>query len=114
MPEALHKALEQQADKKGLKGERRERYIYGGMRRSGWKPEREKKSSLTFQAKLDLLKHASTILTNNENIGQRSEDYKYDDEEAQKNRTTPGNNTKKPSIYLNDGSLSNEDRDVKS
>lgn len=31
MPKALHRALSRQATKKGLKGEARDRYIYGTM-----------------------------------------------------------------------------------
>ena len=42
MPEAMEKALKKQAEKKGLKGKRKQAYIYGGMRNRGWKPKREK------------------------------------------------------------------------
>lgn len=31
MPKAMHKALERQARKKGLKGERKKAYVYGTM-----------------------------------------------------------------------------------
>ena len=31
MPKKMHRALERQAEKKGLKGERKERYVYGAM-----------------------------------------------------------------------------------
>jgi hypothetical protein len=31
MPEKMHRALEAQAKKKGLKGERKDRYVYGTM-----------------------------------------------------------------------------------
>ena len=43
MPVAQEKALAKVADKKGLKGERRNAFIYGIMRKTGWKPKREKK-----------------------------------------------------------------------
>jgi len=41
MPKELERSLEKQAKKKGFKGERRDRYIYGTMRKMGWKPKRE-------------------------------------------------------------------------
>ena len=31
MPEKVHRALKKQAEKKGLKGERRDKYIYGTL-----------------------------------------------------------------------------------
>ena len=43
MPKKLEAQLKRQAAKKGLKGERRRAYIYGAMRKAGWKPSREKK-----------------------------------------------------------------------
>lgn len=43
MPKKLHRALEKQANKKGLKGERKDAYIYGTMRKEGWKPKKERK-----------------------------------------------------------------------
>jgi hypothetical protein len=42
MPKKLEKALKQEAKKKGLTGERKDAYVYGGLRNVGWKPEREK------------------------------------------------------------------------
>jgi len=42
MPKALEKKLEKQAKKKGLKGKRKDAYIYGTMRKAGWKPKRKK------------------------------------------------------------------------
>ena len=41
MPEKLEKELKKEAEKKGLKGERKDAYIYGTMRKTGWKPSRE-------------------------------------------------------------------------
>jgi len=43
MPKKLHEALKRQARKKGLKGKRADRYVYGAMRKRGWKPKRERK-----------------------------------------------------------------------
>lgn len=42
MPIKMEKALKKSAKKKGLKGKRAKAYIYGAMRKSGWKPKREK------------------------------------------------------------------------
>lgn len=40
MPKALEKRLEREAAKKGLKGKRRNAYVYGTLRKLGWKPGR--------------------------------------------------------------------------
>ena len=42
MPKKMEKSLKKQAKKKGLTGKRRAAYIYGTMRKTGWKPKREK------------------------------------------------------------------------
>jgi len=42
MPKAMHDALLKTANKKGLTGKRKAAYIYGVMRKYGWKPKREK------------------------------------------------------------------------
>lgn len=42
MPEALERELQAKARKKGLKGKRKNAYVYGRMRKTGWKPSREK------------------------------------------------------------------------
>ena len=42
MPKALEQKLEKLASKKGLKGKRKDAYIYGTMRKTGWTPSREK------------------------------------------------------------------------
>jgi hypothetical protein len=42
MPKKLERELKAEARKKGLKGERADAYIYGTMRKTGWKPKREK------------------------------------------------------------------------
>lgn len=41
MPKKMHDALEAEARKKGLKGERKDRYVYGAMA----KQEKRKKGS---------------------------------------------------------------------
>jgi hypothetical protein len=43
MPKKLERELKSQAKKKGLKGERADAYVYGTLRKTGWKPKREKK-----------------------------------------------------------------------
>ena len=42
MPKKLEKSLKSQAKKKGLSGEKADAYVYGTMRKTGWKPKREK------------------------------------------------------------------------
>jgi hypothetical protein len=41
MPKAMEKALKRTAKKKGLKGKRAAVYIYGTMRKAGWKPKKK-------------------------------------------------------------------------
>ena len=43
MPEKLEKDLRREARAKGLKGDRADRYVYGTMRKQGWRPDREKR-----------------------------------------------------------------------
>lgn len=43
MPKKLERELKKQAKKKGLTGERAGAYVYGTMRKAGWKPARERK-----------------------------------------------------------------------
>lgn len=43
MPKKLEQALKRQASKKGLSGERKDAFVYGTLRKTGWKPNREKK-----------------------------------------------------------------------
>lgn len=45
MPAKLEHDLEAQANKKGLSGDRKDAYVYGTMRKTGWKPKREGQSS---------------------------------------------------------------------
>jgi hypothetical protein len=44
MPKAMEEKLKKEAKKKGLKGERADAYVYGTLRKTGWKPQRERKS----------------------------------------------------------------------
>ena len=39
----LESKLKREASKKGLKGERKDAYVYGTLRKTGWKPKQEKK-----------------------------------------------------------------------
>lgn len=43
MPKKLEQALLKEAIKKHLSGQRKDAYVYGTLRKTGWKPEREKK-----------------------------------------------------------------------
>src|SRR5262247_3580084 len=43
MPEKLERELKARAEKKGLSEERKNAYVYGTLRATGWKPSREKK-----------------------------------------------------------------------
>jgi len=43
MPKALERKLMATAKKMGLVGERKRAYIYGTLRKTGWRPKREKK-----------------------------------------------------------------------
>ena len=41
MPKKLERQLKGQARKKGLKGARADAYVYGTMRKTGWKPKKK-------------------------------------------------------------------------
>ncbi|MCP4900229.1 MAG: hypothetical protein GY906_24925 [bacterium] len=41
MPEALKRQLKRKAASKGLSGERADAYVYGTMRKTGWKPSKK-------------------------------------------------------------------------
>jgi hypothetical protein len=43
MPKKLERALKKEAEEKGLKGDKADAYVYGTLRKTGWKPKREKK-----------------------------------------------------------------------
>ena len=42
MPKALEADLKRQAAAKGLTGKRAGAYVYGTLRKTGWRPKREK------------------------------------------------------------------------
>lgn len=43
MPKELEAKLKKEAAAKGLKGERADKYVYGTLRKTGWKPSTQKK-----------------------------------------------------------------------
>lgn len=43
MPAKMERELKAEAKKKGLKGKRADAYVYGTLRKTGWKPKREKR-----------------------------------------------------------------------
>ena len=43
MPKKLERKLKAQAKKKGFKGERADKYVYGTLRKTGWVPSTQKK-----------------------------------------------------------------------
>ncbi|MFA6691520.1 MAG: hypothetical protein WCR98_06020 [Saccharofermentanales bacterium] len=43
MPVKLERKLKREAKKKGFTGERADAYVYGTLRKTGWKPDREKR-----------------------------------------------------------------------
>ena len=43
MPKKMEQALKRSAKKKGMSKKRAGAYVYGTMRKAGWKPKREKK-----------------------------------------------------------------------
>ena len=44
MPKKMERELKREARQKGLSGERAGAYVYGTLRKTGWKPSREKQS----------------------------------------------------------------------
>lgn len=44
MPEALERKLKAQARKRGFKGKRADKYVYGTLRKTGWTPSHQKES----------------------------------------------------------------------
>ena len=42
MPKAMEAALAKRAAKMGLRGKRKDAYIYGTMRKTGWRPSSQK------------------------------------------------------------------------
>lgn len=45
MPKAMEQALMREASKKGLKGKRKNAFVFGTMRKTGWTPSTQKKAS---------------------------------------------------------------------
>jgi len=43
MPKVMERKLKATARKKGLKGKRAAAYVYGTLRKTGWKPKKKKK-----------------------------------------------------------------------
>jgi len=41
MPKEMERKLKSQAKKKGYSGERADRYVYGTLRKTGWKPKKK-------------------------------------------------------------------------
>lgn len=48
MPKKMEKSLKKQARKKGLKGKRKNAYVYGTMRKTGWKPKKERNKGVEY------------------------------------------------------------------
>ena len=48
MPEAMERALKAKARRKGLSGKRAGAYVYGTMRKTGWKPKHGNKALARF------------------------------------------------------------------
>lgn len=44
MPKKLEEALSREAKSKGLTGDRKNAYVYGTLRKTGWKPGQGKKN----------------------------------------------------------------------
>lgn len=42
MPKKLEQKLKREAKAKGYRGERLDQYVYGTLRKTGWKPKKEK------------------------------------------------------------------------
>ena len=49
MPKKMEKDLKKKARKKKLKGKAFNRYVYGTLRKTGWKPKREKHKGYTLE-----------------------------------------------------------------
>lgn len=45
MPAKMERELKAEARKKGLKGEAFDRYVYGALRKTGWKPKKRKSTN---------------------------------------------------------------------
>lgn len=56
MPKEMEAALKRRARRMGLKGERADRYVYGTLRKTGWKPSREKKHKMSLKESMMVIK----------------------------------------------------------
>ncbi len=45
MPKKVERKLKKKAKEKGLKGKKKDAYVYGALRKTGWKPKKEKVKS---------------------------------------------------------------------
>jgi len=57
MPEKMERELKAKAKKMGLNEERAGAYVYGTMRKTGWKPSTQKHHSPPVHAKFDPSKY---------------------------------------------------------
>lgn len=48
MPRKLEEQLKKQAHEKGFSGEKMNRYIYGTLRKTGWKPKKKIKRTASY------------------------------------------------------------------
>jgi hypothetical protein len=44
MPKAMERKLKAEAKKKHLRGKKADAYVYGTLRKTGWKPSKQKKA----------------------------------------------------------------------
>ena len=51
MPKALERKLKAQARKKGIKGKRAGAFVYGTLRKTGWKPSSQRHSAAKKRGK---------------------------------------------------------------
>ena len=56
MPKELEEKLRREAAAKGYKGDRADAYVYGTLRKTGWKPSREENSKKRKKAVHEELK----------------------------------------------------------
>ncbi len=60
MPIALERKLKKEASAKGLKGDRKDAYVYGTLRKTGWVPNRAAKNHEKKVKMVDYENHVST------------------------------------------------------
>jgi len=49
MPKELHAKLKRSGRKKGFVGKLLDKYVYGALRKTGWKPSHQKKNKTKYQ-----------------------------------------------------------------